>query len=58
MPSLKIAATVGNADQNADLSKISVYRDYKLMYLVTADRDAGVRPEHYLFEPGTEYQGL
>ena len=58
MPSLKIAVTVGNADHYADLSNLSVYRNYKVMYLVTAGRDPGARPEHYLFEPGTEYQGL
>ena len=58
MALLKIAITVGNADHYADLSYISVYRDYKVMYLVTADRDAGARPKHHLFEPGTEFQGL
>ncbi len=54
MPSLRIAVTVGKADHYADLSRLSVYRDYKVMYDVTADRDAGARPEDHLFAPGTD----
>lgn len=55
IPSLKVAVAVGKALHYADLSELSEYREYKVMYDVTADREAGARPEDHLFAPGTEY---
>ncbi|KAL2039327.1 hypothetical protein N7G274_007995 [Stereocaulon virgatum] len=57
IPSLKVAIAVGKADHYADPTKLSVYRDYEVMYDVTAGRAGGAAPEDNLFAPGTEYHG-
>ena len=55
IPSLKVAVAVGKADYFADPARLSVYRDYKILYGVTAGRDSGASPEDGLFPPQAAY---
>ncbi|MCJ1461686.1 hypothetical protein MMC07_000284 [Pseudocyphellaria aurata] len=49
LPSLRVAVAGGKADHYADSTKLSVYRDYKVLYDITAGREGGACPEDNLF---------
>lgn len=42
---LKVVVAVGQADHFADPTKLSIYRDYKIMYDITAGRIGGASVE-------------
>ena len=57
IPSLKVAVIGGKADHFTDETKLSVYRDYRVLYEITADRPGGAGPEDQLFADTLTYRG-
>jgi len=44
IPSLEVSVAMGKATHFAESSQLSRYRDYEVLYEITADRACGARP--------------